>query len=150
MALGAGAIVFAMWITLDRINRLSPAAESAAFAHASFAARCVWIVFRLLGAIVTVPIAEELAFRGFLLRRLANANFETVPCTKFPWMPFLVSSLAFGLLHGERWIEGTIAGMIYALTMLRRGRIADAMAAHALTNALLGVWVMVTGNYREW
>jgi len=40
--------------------------------------------------------------------------------------------------------------MIYALAMLRRGRLADAIAAHAFTNTLLAVWVMVTGNWRLW
>ena len=150
VALLAGAVAFTMWIALDRIASVAPAAEPAAFAAAPLAARSVWIVLRLAGAMVTVPLAEELAFRGFLLRRLLGANFETVPWTRFSWIPFVVSSLAFGALHGERWIAGTIAGMIYALAMLRRGRLADAIAAHAFTNTLLAVWVMVTGNWRLW
>jgi len=81
------------------------------------------------GAVITVPLAEEMAFRGFLLRRLASSDFEAVSWRRFSWLPFLISSAAFGLLHGERWLAGTVAGMIYALVMIRRGRIGEAVAA---------------------
>jgi len=97
-----------------------------------------------------VPIAEELAFRGFLLRRLVSADFESVAWRAFAWAPFLISSIAFGLLHGDRWLAGTIAGMIYALAMMRRGRIGEAAAAHAVTNALLAIYVLATGNWQLW
>ncbi len=148
-ALAAGAAVFVLWIALDRIGS-APAAAPAAFENATLAARWAWIALRLAGAIVTVPMAEELAFRGFLLRRLVSSDFESVAWRDFSWIALLVSSLAFGLMHGERWIAGTIAGIVYAVAMLRRGRIADAIAAHAFTNALLAAWVLVTGNWGLW
>jgi CAAX prenyl protease-like protein len=100
--------------------------------------------------VVTVPIAEELAFRGFLLRRLASADFESVAWNRLQWLPFVISSIAFGLLHGERWLAGTIAGMIYALVLVRRGRIGEAVIAHAVTNALLAAWVLSTGQWQLW
>jgi membrane protease YdiL (CAAX protease family) len=40
--------------------------------------------------------------------------------------------------------------MIYAFAMLRRGRIGEAAAAHAVTNALLAVYVLATGNWQLW
>ena len=113
-------------------------------------ARTAWLAFRILGAVITVPIAEELAFRGFLLRRLVSADFESVSWRLFAWAPFLISSIGFGLLHGNRWLAGAIAGMIYAFAMLRRGRIGEAVAAHAVTNALLAIYVLVSGNWQLW
>lgn len=149
-ALVAGAAVFAMWIALDRWLAIPASPAPAAFEHASAGAKVFWIVLRILGAIVTVPIAEEIAFRGFLLRRLVRADFEAVAFGDFAWIPWIVSSLAFGVLHGDRWIAGTAAGMVYGFAMMRRGRLVDAIAAHSCTNALLAVWVLTTGNWQLW
>jgi CAAX prenyl protease-like protein len=108
------------------------------------------LVFRAAAAVITVPIAEELAFRGFLIRRLMAADFERLDVRKFSLVSLPVSSLAFGLLHGDRWIAGTVAGLLYALVFLRRGRIGDAVAAHAVTNALLAACVLLGGKWYLW
>lgn len=149
-ALALGALVFAIWIGLEPLAGSAHVGEPAALAQAPDAARIAWLAFRVLGAVITVPIAEELAFRGFLLRRVVSADFESVAWRTFAWAPFLISSIAFGVLHGERWLAGTLAGMIYACAMLRRGRIGEAAAAHAVTNALLAVYVLMTGNWQLW
>lgn len=149
-AFAMGAAVFALWIGLDRFLHIPFAAAPDAFQHASPALRIAWIVLRVFGAIVTAPIAEELAFRGFLMRRLAAADFESVDLSRFAWLPFLISSLAFGMLHGDRWSAGAVAGMFYAWAAIRQGRIGDAIAAHAFTNALLAAWVLATGNWQFW
>ena len=113
-------------------------------------ARFAWIAFRVVGAVLFVPIAEELAFRGFLLRRLASTDFESVGWREFSWGPFLISSVAFGLLHGDRWLAGSVAGAIFALAQIRRGRIGDAIAAHAVANALVAAWVLIAGGWQLW
>ena len=149
-ALGIGAGAFVIWIVLDRFGGAIPAAAPVVFGHASQGIQRIWIGLRLTGAVVTVPVAEELAFRGFLLRRLVSSDFESVDVRRLSWAPLLISSLAFGILHGERWVSGTIAGILYAMAMTRRGRISDAIAAHACTNALLAAWVLATGNWQFW
>jgi exosortase E/protease (VPEID-CTERM system) len=149
-AVALGGLVFLMWIGLEPLAHTVQTGEPWALANAALLPRLAWIVVRLLGAVITVPIAEELAFRGFLLRRLVSADFESVAWRSFAWVPFLISSIAFGLLHGDRWLAGTIAGMIYAAAMMRRGRIGEAVAAHAITNALLAIYVLITGNWQLW
>jgi CAAX prenyl protease-like protein len=114
------------------------------------AARISWLVFRTAAAVITVPIAEELAFRGFLIRRISSADFESLDPRYYTYVAVLVSSVAFGLLHGDRWLAGTLAGVIYAVAFLRRGRIGDAVVAHATTNALLAVFVLVAGKWDLW
>jgi exosortase E/protease (VPEID-CTERM system) len=147
----AGAVVFAIWIGLDWAAG-APAASGLAAGLRAWPApgRAAWLIFRTLAAVTTVPIAEELAFRGFLIRRLAAADFESVDPRSFGWLPALVSSVAFGLLHGSRWPAGILAGMVYAGAMRRRGRIGDAVMAHAATNALLAAWVLIGGHWSEW
>jgi len=54
------------------------------------------------------------------------------------------------MLHGDRWLAGSIAGMFYAAVTLRSGRIGDAVVAHATTNALLAAWVIISGSWDLW
>jgi len=53
-------------------------------------------------------------------------------------------------MHGDRWIAGTAAGLLYAIAFLWRGRIGDAVVAHGTTNALLAGYVLVSGNWGFW
>jgi exosortase E/protease (VPEID-CTERM system) len=145
-----GGAVFALWIGLDRFAGVTGSAMPGALKQAATGVQLTWIALRVIGAVVTVPIAEELAFRGFLLRRVASSEFESVDLRRFSWIPFLVSSLAFGMLHGDRYIAGAIAGMFYAWAVMRRGRIGDAVVAHAFTNALIAIWVLSTGHWELW
>ena len=106
----------------------------------------VWLLVRGLGTIVLVPVAEELAFRGYLYRRLLSSNFDKVPLTQLSLMSLIVSSALFGLLH-DRWLSGAIAGAVFALVMVRSGRLSDAVASHAIANALIFIWALA---FRQW
>jgi len=100
--------------------------------------------------VVTVPIVEELAFRGYLMRRLSAAEFEKVALPSVTWLAVLSSSLVFGVMHGERWVAGTLAGICYGVLTKRAGRIGEAFLAHAVTNALLAAAVILKGNFQYW
>ncbi len=141
-----GLVVFALWMIGDSATRQMPTALSQAAPAASLA----WIAFRLLGGVVTVPIAEELAFRAFGLRRLISPDFDSVPWRRFTWPALLISSILFGLMHGDRWLAGAVAGALYAAAVQWRGRLGDAVVAHATTNALLAVWVIAFGRWDLW
>lgn len=109
-----------------------------------------WLFFRTIGSTFTVPIAEELFFRGFLARRCIGDDVDAVPVGAFTWFSFLVSSVAFGILHGEAWIAGVVAGMMFAGALYARRRLFDAVVAHATTNALLSAYVIATGSWSQW
>lgn len=148
----AGAFVFALWVASDRLlhSNGGVSTEPSVLLNSAMPLRIAWIFIRALAAVVTVPIAEELAFRGYLTRRLMSSDFESVSVQRFTWRALIVSSLLFGALHGGRWIEATIAGLLYGLVLARRGRIGDAIAAHATTNALLAVYVVAFGQWKFW
>jgi CAAX prenyl protease-like protein len=109
-----------------------------------------WLLIRLMGYVVLAPLAEELAFRGFLLRRLIHADFHDVPIGRFSWLSFVASSLLFGALHGRLWFAATVAGMLFALALYRRRSFGDAVLAHATTNGLIALYVFVTGRWSVW
>jgi CAAX prenyl protease-like protein len=145
-----GTLVFVLWVALDRFTGAAPASMPTPLAAASWTARDTWIALRVLSAVVAVPIAEELAFRGFLLRRLISAHFETVSFCTWTWFSLVASSLAFGAMHGDRWVAGTVAGLVYAALAIRAGRLADAVAAHATTNAMLAAYILFTQQWQFW
>ncbi len=96
-----------------------------------------------------MPLAEELAFRGYLLRKLVSADFARVDFRHFMLLSFVVSSTLFGLLH-QQWLAGVIAGMLFALAMYRRGALFDAIIAHATANAMLAAYVLTTHRWSLW
>jgi exosortase E/protease (VPEID-CTERM system) len=145
-----GVAVFILWIGVDRFVSPGTQAMPSTLALAAPFARNTWLTLRVAAAVITVPIAEELAFRGFLYRRLLSADFESVSLRRFSWTALLVSSVIFGALHGSRWFAGAVAGVLYALAMLRRGRPGDAVAAHATTNALIAVDVLAFHHWQLW
>ena len=150
-AVATGVAVFVLWLGMEWLTgRGSPASGMPkALSSAPAVLAVAWLAFRVVGSAVTVPIAEELAFRGFLIRRLISPDFEAVSLRKFTLLSFLVSSVLFGALHG-RWLAGVAAGMLYATAVYRRGRIADAVVAHAVTNALIAAAVLVGGQWTLW
>ncbi|MBU2533646.1 MAG: exosortase E/protease, VPEID-CTERM system, partial [Alphaproteobacteria bacterium] len=96
----------------------------------------LWLVMRGLGSIILVPIAEELAFRGYLYRRIISRDFYEVDPKALSWIALAASSILFGLLH-DRLVAGTLAGVAFALVMLRTGRLSDAITAHVVANAVI-------------
>lgn len=144
-----GAAVFIIWILLEPDIDSSKTALSQGLAELTSGSAAAWLVFRVLGSVITVPLAEELAFRGYLIRKLIAKDFENVPLVQFSWFSFMLTSVLFGLLH-ERWIAGTLAGMCYALALYRRGQIGDAVIAHMTTNALIAIFVLTQARWSLW
>ncbi|MGD0949993.1 MAG: exosortase E/protease, VPEID-CTERM system [Candidatus Binatia bacterium] len=151
VAVAAGIVVFVLWTALEgtRTGVDSGGALAAGLAQLPAGVAGTWLVFRVVGAVITVPVAEELAFRGYLMRRLMGVDFEQIPFRQFSWLALLGSSLAFGAMH-QRMLAGTLAGGIYALVLLRRGELSDAVLAHATTNALLAAYALIAGNWGMW
>ena len=112
--------------------------------------RASWVAAHLVVSLGAVPIAEELAFRGYLLRRIAAADFESLPPRSIGTWPLLLSSLVFGLCHGALWLPGMIAGVTYGLVFIRSQRMGEAIAAHATANALIAVCVLVDSQWQLW
>ncbi len=108
-----------------------------------------FIAVRILGSALVVPPIEEAFYRSFLYRYIANQDFLAIPLNKFLPVPFIVTAVVFGISHNE-WLAGIFCGMAYQWLVLRRNRLGDAMTAHAITNFLLGVWVVWRHAWNFW
>ncbi len=145
-----GVLVYLIWIGtvfLFGAHETRPAPEELMAMSAPL--RVTWLIARVFGAVVTVPIVEELAFRGFLLRRIIGARFTQVPYEKWSWPAVLLSSLAFAALH-QQWLGGFAAGLLFAYAQKRRGLLSDAIVAHAVSNALIAIQVLAGGYWSLW
>jgi exosortase E/protease (VPEID-CTERM system) len=150
-AMGAGVIVYAFWIAL---GFYPPGQQHSSnlperLAEMGGASAAMWLFFRVVGSSVTVPLAEELAFRGYVMRRIGSAEFDQQPYERCSWLAVAVSSALFGFMH-DRWLAGALAGLVYALAARRRGKLADAVIAHALTNALIAATVLFGRQWWLW
>jgi CAAX prenyl protease-like protein len=149
-----GVAVFAVWVGLDGLYpRLANPGEGwnpqKQYGAESFLA-WFYIVVRIVGSSVVVPPIEEAMFRSFLYRYLVKLDFRAMPLNQYHGLSFLVTSAIFGLLHPDRWLAGILCGLAYQWLVLRKNRLGDAMTAHAITNFLLGVWVVWRGAWNFW
>ena len=160
-AVVVGVAVFALWVGLDDlIARLgwpeypkmktsganwNPQAE---FGPGSTLA-IFFIVVRIAGTALVVPFLEEVFFRSFVYRYVAGKDFLAVPLGKFLAVPFVVTSVLFGLEHRE-WLAGILCGFAYQGLVIWKGRLGDAVTAHGITNFLLGLWVAWKGAWHFW
>ncbi len=109
----------------------------------------LFIVTRILGSTFVVPPLEEVFYRSFLYRYIAKPDFLSVPLNQFlPW-PFLATAAVFGFSHNE-WLAGILCGAAFQWLVIRKNRLGDAMTAHAITNLLLGLWVVWRGAWHFW
>jgi len=148
----AGVGVFLFWLVFSQ--RMLPSGSGDALAssigHLAPFERTIWLSARVLAAVITVPIAEELAFRGFVARRIVAEDVESVSYSRLGWLPILISSAVFGVLHGRLWLAGVLAGVVFALVAKLRNRLGEAVAAHATANLLIAIWVLARGDFSLW
>ena len=136
VAVGAGALVGAGWIALA--ERGAPPLDGLASLGAG--ALAAWVVVRVIGTALLVPVIEEAFFRGYLMARLDTGSLPMRIAA------VVVSTAGFALLHG-RFVEAGVAGVIFALVMLRKGRLGDAIVAHAVANATVAAAAVLSGDW---
>jgi exosortase E/protease (VPEID-CTERM system) len=147
-SLAIGAAVFVVWQLLARGGDATGArALELGLERIGPLWAALWLCARTLGSVLVVPFAEELAFRGYLLRRLVSARFTEVDPRVVAPLAYVASSLAFGALHRDV-LAATLAGLAYALAQQRRGRVTDAVIAHATTNLLLACDALFLDHWR--
>jgi uncharacterized protein len=154
-----GAAVFLIWIGPDLLwpsyrshwlfaNQLTRGAASAI--PAAQRAGVAFLLWRVLGSVVLVPVIEELFWRAWLTRYLISQDFLKVPLGAYAARAFWISALLFASEHGPFWDVGLAAGVLYNGWLIRTRNIADCIVAHAVTNACLAVYVVSAGQWQYW
>jgi len=147
-ALAVGVLVFVLWISLN-------AGWMVVGAPAGFdprdAGQVDWLMVavRIAGAALVVPVMEELFWRSFLLRWLDQLNFLALDPARVRLQSVAIAALLFGFEHNQ-WLAGIVAGVAYSMLYMRHTSLWSPILAHALTNGVLGVWIVHTANWSYW
>lgn len=150
-AVGAGLLVLPAWILPEAF--FPQLGAEAGFNPYSFglpgAAVPALIAVRLIGAVLVVPVMEEVFWRSFVLRYLVHPNFSKVPLGTFTWFSFIAVVVLFGVEH-HRWLQGMFAGIVYTLLVVQQKSLKGCIIAHVTTNLGLGLYVIVTESWMFW
>lgn len=149
IALVAGLGVFILWILLDFPPLVMGEPDSPFDPRVNGSVYWPFAATRLLGAVVVVPVMEELFWRSFLMRWLQEPRFLQVQPRALGWKALLTSSALFALEH-RLWLAGLLAGLIYGELYRRTESLWAVVLAHAVTNGALGAYVLVTGSWGFW
>lgn len=112
---------------------------------------CGWTftILKILASAFVISFIEEFFWRGCIYRWLIKKDFLSVDPARFHAGLFLLVALGFGVEH-SRWLVGFITGILYGWLYLRTRDIWAAGIAHAMTNLLLGIYVVWANKYYFW
>lgn len=148
-----GIAVCVMWVGIDGLYPKLSSQTTPGNPHLRYGPGLAWtfVAVHLLGSTFVVPPVEEVFYRSFLYRYLVKTNFQEMPLNRFHPLSFVVTCLLFGAEHYQ-WLAGILCGAAFHWLILRKNRLGDAMTAHAITNFLLGVWIVWKGGdaWRFW
>lgn len=150
LSMAVGVVVFVLWVWLTEPWMMLGEA-SASFRPVDDEGQLLWglVIVRWIGAAMLVPVMEELFWRSYLMRWVDKPDFEAQDPGAVTLRAMLLSSLVFMLAHNQ-WLAALVAGMVYAWLYRYTRTLWAPILAHAVTNGILGVWVVVFGNWQFW
>ncbi len=145
-----GLLVFVLWVNMDwGIATFGESQGFDPFLIDDVTTRNIMIFSRLFGAALVVPIMEELFWRSFMLRYIITADFMTIRIGTYTLTSFLICAVLFGLEH-NLFLAGIMAGVAYSVLLYWSKSIYQCILAHAVTNLVLGIYVLKTGYWQFW
>lgn len=148
-AIAAGIAVYVIWIAIVQRDDARESMLRATLQQAPIWAAVGWIFVRVIGSSVVVPIVEEIAFRGGVMTLLQRGLDRYLHAPLVTMTALILTSIAFGLMHGAV-LAGIIAGLFYGVVALHRQKLGDAIIAHAVTNLLISLHVLVLDDWYLW
>lgn len=112
--------------------------------------RTYFLIARFCLLVIAVPMAEELMLRGCLIRYVEADHWETLPISQIGRTGLITATLYGVLSHPSEWIAAAVWFSLITWMMVRTQRLWDCIVAHALTNAVLGIYIVATGTYDLW
>lgn len=155
LALVSGFVLVFAWVLVDRwtphLKLLGGRVAYNPFQEiADPAARAAFLGVRFFGLVVIVPIIEETFYRGFLLRYVSDLDdFQRVPLGTFTAGALAVNVVLFAFSHPE-WLSAAIFGLAMCGLLARTKNLFACIVAHAVTNLLLGLYVIHAGAWQYW
>lgn len=112
--------------------------------------RSVFLGVRFLGLALIIPIIEEVFLRGFLIRFVESGDWNRLRVDELGPKAYLAAT-AYGVVaHPSEWLAALVWFSLISLLMWRTKRISSCIVAHAITNLLLGLYVVLWQDWQWW
>jgi CAAX prenyl protease-like protein len=117
----------------------------------SATAKWAFVAVRFFGAVIVVPIMEELFWRDYCWRTIIAPNdFKLARVGEWDPKAFVIVPLIFALVHGNWWATSIVWALMIGALLVYTKSLGACIIAHAVTNLLLGVYVMYTKQWYFW
>ncbi len=157
LAIGAGVAVGLAWPVLTyavpTLEIGGSGSGRGGFDAEAYGPQWAWLLLggRLVTSVLAVPVAEELLVRS-LIPRWTDAgvgDWRDVPVGRFTPLAFAASVGFFTLTHPE-WLAALLTGLLWTFLLMKTGRLRDLVISHAVANAVLDGYVLLTGEVNLW
>jgi CAAX prenyl protease-like protein len=114
-----------------------------------------WIslLLRFFRAVVVVALVEEIFWRGFLMRFICDreGDYWKQPFGRHYWPSYLVVTGLFMAAHSPVDYAGALiyGSLTYVLCVWSKS-LGTCVIMHATANLLMGIYIMISGNYGLW
>jgi CAAX prenyl protease-like protein len=143
-----GVVVLVLWVNLDA-GWMTVGSAAGFDPRNNGQVDWVLVTVRIFGAALVVPVMEELFWRSFLMRWIVSPDFLAVNPAHINIKAFVVTVILFGFEH-NLWLAGVVAGAAYSVLYMRSRTLWTPILAHSVTNGLLGIWIIYTGQWTYW
>jgi len=106
-----------------------------------------FLAVRFFGLAAVVPLIEEMFLRGFVMRYVVQGEWWKVPFGKVTPMAVALGTLLPMAMHPGELLAAAAWFSMVTWLMLRTKNIWDCVIAHAITNLLLGIYVVWSGHW---
>lgn len=98
-------------------------------------------VMMLVMTVVFAPVLEEIIFRGIIMKGLLNKGWQ-------PWKAILLSSIVFGVVHGNPWqfLGAVLLGGVLGLVYYRTKSLLLPMLLHGFNNLCSCLMIIFSNN----
>jgi CAAX prenyl protease-like protein len=110
----------------------------------------LFLAIRFLGLAAIVPIIEEFFLRGFLMRFVVDQEWWKVPFGRGTPAAVRAGPRFPMQIHPAAHMAAALCVSLVTWLMVRTKNIWDCVTAHAVTNLLLGIYVVVYGQWQFW
>jgi len=110
----------------------------------------VFLFVRFTGLAVVVPIIEEFLLRGFVLRIFVDQNWSKVPFGHASKLVIVITIIYGVAAHPAEAVAAAAWFSLVTWLMVKTRNIWDCVVAHAITNLLLGIYVLSSGEWHLW
>ena len=169
LAVAAGLVGIAVWIApgclfermhmsagpLQFLGFTSRAGEAPAVLAPQHQSGLYWltVAMRFVRLVIAVPLAEEIFWRGFLMRYLTQleGDYWKVPFGTFHWRSFAGVTTGFVLIHASvDYFGAAVFGVLMYWVTVKTKSLTACVVMHAIANLLLGVYVLATQQWGYW